>query len=397
MKNIKNNPNAVQHKRQRQYMKLSSIIDNEMQNTNNGFPFDVFPEAVKIKPQFENLNKPETLLNHIGEIKEQAVKKNENKGLFKVKTANQWIEQAKTRPIPKMLFGELWFENELCILFADTNLGKSILAVQISNSISKGNCIPGFKMGAEKQPVLYFDFELSDKQFESRYSENFEHHYNFDDDFLRVEINPDADIPEKESFESFLDRSLEKNIIESGTKILIIDNITYLKNETEKSKNALPLMKNLKALKSKYGLSILVLAHTPKRDLSKPITRNDLAGSKMLINFVDSCFSIGESHTDKNIRYIKQIKARNTEIIFDAGNVAVCQIHKPYNFLEFEFLNFGTEREHLKQLSESDKAELETNILELKKENPSMSLRDIAKQLGTNAMKVKRTIERNEL
>ena len=34
----------------------------------------------------------------------------ESKGLFTVKTASRWIEQAKTRPIPKMLFGELWFE-----------------------------------------------------------------------------------------------------------------------------------------------------------------------------------------------------------------------------------------------------------------------------------------------
>ena len=36
----------------------------------------------------------------------------ESKGLFTVKTASRWIEQAKTRPIPKMLFGEFWFEGE---------------------------------------------------------------------------------------------------------------------------------------------------------------------------------------------------------------------------------------------------------------------------------------------
>jgi len=352
-------------------------------------------EAKKLNPQFEDLNKPETLLNHIQELENKAENKKENKGLFKVKTANQWIEQAKTRPIPKMLFDVLWYENELCICFADTNLGKSILAVQIGNSISKSEYIKGFKLEAKKQTVLYFDFELSDKQFENRYSVKFNQHYIFDNDLIRVEINPDADIPENSNFEIYLNKSLEQSIKETGAKILIIDNLTYLKNETEKSKNALPLMKHLKALKSKYGLSILVLAHTPKRDLSKPITRNDLAGSKMLINFVDSCFSIGESHTDKNIRYIKQIKARNTEIIFDTENVAVCQIHKPHNFLEFEFLNFGAEREYLKQFSESDKAEMETNILELKKQNPSMSLGQIAKQLGTNKMKVKRVLDRN--
>lgn len=316
----------------------------------------------------------------------------ENKGLFLVKTASRWIELAKNRPIPKMLFGEFWFEGELCILFADTNLGKSILGVQIGNSISKGESIKGFKIEARKQSILYFDFELSDKQFENRYSLKFEQHYNFDNDFIRVEINPDADIPEKQSFEDYLDHSLEKSIIETGAKVLIIDNITYLKSDTEKAKDALPLMKHLKSLKNKYDLSILVLAHTPKRDLTKPITRNDLSGSKMLINFCDSAFTIGESHTDKNLRYLKQIKVRHTECIYDAENVCVCQIDKPFNFLKLEFLNFGTEWEHLKQHSESDRKKQISEVLELKKQN--ISNIEIARRFGVSEGAIRKWIKK---
>lgn len=336
---------------------------------NTNFEFDKYSIGVDdIKTEVEQLLK-------------QGSEAKESKGLFTVKTASRWIEQAKTRPIPKMFFGELWFEGELCILFADTNLGKSILAVQIGNSISKGEQIRGFKFETSKQPILYFDFELSDKQFENRYSIKFEQHYNFDNNFIRVEINPDAVIPENQTFEDYLNHSLERSITETGAKVLIIDNLTYLKNETEKAKDALPLMKHLKALKNKYGLSILALAHTPKRDLSKPITRNDLQGSKMLINFCDSSFSIGESSNDKNTRYIKQIKARNTEIIYDTENVCICHIEKPYNFLQFEFLNFGTEREHLKQISESEKSEIENSIRELLQAEPGITAYAIAKRL----------------
>ena len=287
---------------------------------------------MELKPQFE-FNKYGIGVEDIQAEAEQLIKQGdeakENKGLFTVKTASRWIEQAKTRPIPKMLFGEFWFEGELCILFADTNLGKSILAVQISNSISKGEQIRGFKLETTKQSILYFDFELSDKQFENRYSIKFEQHYSFDNNFIRVEINPDAAIPENQTFEDYLNHSLERSIAETGAKVLIIDNLTYLKNETEKAKDALPLMKHLKALKNKYGLSILALAHTPKRDLSKPITRNDLQGSKMLINFCDSSFSIGESNTDKNIRYLKQIKQRNTEQIYDAEMLLFVKLISP--------------------------------------------------------------------
>lgn len=264
--------------------------------------------------------------------------------------------------MPKMLFGEFWFEGELCILFADTNVGKSILAVQIADAVSKGYGLSGIPLETEAQKVTYFDFELSDKQFEAHYSEKrgndeyFTNHYQFNENFYRAEINPDVDIPQRfESFEDYLNFSLKYTIASAGAKILIIDNITYLKSETERAKDALPLMKYLKELKRKFNLSILALAHTPKRDLSKPITRNDLQGSKMLINFCDSSFAIGESAKDKGLRYLKQIKVRNAEIKYDIDNVYLCQIQKPANNLNFEFLSFGKEREHLRDLSERPK------------------------------------------
>jgi predicted ATP-dependent serine protease len=252
-------------------------------------------------------------------------------------------------------------------LFADTNVGKSILAVQIANLI------------AGLQPVLYFDFELSDKQFEARYSKEYTDHYQFSNHFYRAEIDPDGDFEGFDSFEDYLIHFLEKTIVKAGIKILIIDNITYLKNETEKAKYALPLMKQLKALKKKYGLSILVLAHTPKRDLSKPITQNDLQGSKMLINFCDSAFAIGASQVDSNIRYLKQIKQRNTEQLYGADNVMVFQIVKPSNYLFMEFIGYNSEREHLKIFTERDREKMieETKLLSSK----GKSQRQIAAEL----------------
>jgi RecA-family ATPase len=318
--------------------------------------------------------------------------------LFTVKTANEWLKEAKSTPIAQMLFGELWYENELCILFADANLGKSILAVQIADSISRGRQVAGFKMEAAKQPVLYFDFELSHKQFEIRYaiqdkvSKTCHDHYMFDDNLKRVEIDSDTQMPDNTSFEDFLNYSLEASIIEHHSKILIIDNITYLKDETEKSKHASQLMKHLKALKKKYGLSILALAHTPKRDSSKPISRNDLQGSKMLINFVDSCFAIGESFKDKRLRYLKQLKARNTQIIYDMDNVAIFEIQMPYNFLEFNFVGFGTEQEHLKPFSEKEKEDLVAQVKELHKQG--LSQRKIADELKISIGAVNKYIKK---
>ena len=311
----------------------------------------------------------------------QQLKASKPADLLEVKTANKWIEQASRRPIPRMLFSEFWFEQELCILFADTNVGKTILAVQIADSISRGQSIPGFKLETKAQKVIYCDFELNDKQFQSRYSRNYEYPYQFSDNFLRVEINPDADFPEDASFEFALSNAIERVITDTGAKIVIIDNITYLRHENERAKDALPLMKHLKRLKSKYNLSLLVLAHTPKRDLTKPLTRNDLQGSKVLMNFCDSSFAIGESSSDSSFRYIKMIKVRSTEHIYDSYNIMVCQITKPDNFLHFNFLHLDSEYKHLKMVTERDREILEEEVRGCILEDPSISAYAIAKRL----------------
>src|ERR1700742_2477116 len=64
--------------------------------------------------------------------------------VFTLFTGNRWIELGERVPDPKMLFGEFWRQGELCILFADTNAGKSVLAVQIGDSISRGRAVGPF-------------------------------------------------------------------------------------------------------------------------------------------------------------------------------------------------------------------------------------------------------------
>jgi RecA-family ATPase len=370
--------------------KIESFSSNNLEGGEHGI--DTPLNDAKPVYEFDKYNiGVEEITNEAERLIKQGNDAQECKGLLTVKTANDWIEQAKTRPVPKMLFDAFWFQSEISILFADTNLGKSILAVQIGDSISKGEKISGFKLEAQKQPILYFDFELSDKQFENRYSIEFKRHYNWDENFMRVEINPDAAIMEGQSFEDYLNYSIERCIIETGAKVLIIDNLTFLNSDNEKAKAALPLMKHLKVLKNKYELSILILAHTPKRDMSKPINRNDLAGSKMLINFCDSAFSIGESSIDKNLRYLKQIKQRNTEQVYDAENVCICQIDKPHNFLLFEFVDFGKESQHLKQYTEKDKEDVIAKVIELT--NKGLSLREVGAEMGFSHSKVQRILK----
>lgn len=318
-------------------------------------------------------------------------------GLFELQTFNACLEEAKNMPIPNMLLSELWYEEEVCILFADTNTGKSVLALQIGDSISKGMAILGLKMEAQRKIVLYLDFELSKKQLEKRCSEEYKNHYTFDEQYIRLTLSTNPELPKGKTFESFLFDSLEEAINVKGAKVVIIDNITYLTDQLEQAKGALPLMKKLKELAVKYKLSMLILAHTPKRDTSKELSANDLHGSKMIMNFCDSSIAIGKSATDENIRYLKQIKERSTSKLYGSNNVMVFKLEQPKNCLQFFFEGFGVERSFLWIPTKMEKEQLKEDIINLKKSNAQLSNREIARQLGTNHKRVGRVLKQLKL
>lgn len=318
----------------------------------------------------------EELIKHLTILK--TIEQAENVGMFVVKTANQTIKDASLRPNPKPLWLTLWYEGEACCLFSDSNLGKSIYGVQIATSI------------AEEQKVLYFDFELSDKQFQLRYTDEQGALYEFPNNLYRVEINPET--LNTTNFEEMVISNIEQTAVQTKTKVLIIDNLTYLCIAAEKGDVAGSLMSRLMALKKKYGLSMLILAHTPKRCLSNPITQNDLAGSKKLFNFFDSVFAIGKSAKDNNLRYIKQLKVRYGSFTYDSDNIIIYSIEKVGSFLHFVCTGYSTEREHLKEPTDKDASEISDRVKELA--STGKTYRSIATELGISVSKVQRTLKK---
>lgn len=300
-------------------------------------------------------------------------------GIFKIKTANQTVEEAIKQPKPITLWKNLWYEGEVCCLFSDSNLGKSVYAVQIAQHIAKS------------RKVLYFDFELTEKQFQERYTDEFNQAHIFPQDLYRVEINHEEIDPTRYD-EALLD-GIEQAALQKGADILIIDNLTYLCSCSEKGEIAGLFMTKLSSLKHKHGFSILVLAHTPKRFLSNPITQNDLAGSKKLYNFFDSCFALGQSVKGESYRYIIQLKVRYGALTYGKNNVIICTVEKKGDFLQFVEQGYSTEREHLREKGE-DRKEFSERVRSLV--DKGYSEREIATQLGCNKSRVHRALEQRK-
>ena len=256
-------------------------------------------------------------------------------GMLTLRTANRTLKIAAMRPDPEDLYNGLWYEGEVCCLFADSNVGKSIYAVQMADEI------------AQLRNVLYVDCELSDKQFQLRYTDRETGQlHQFPETLIRAEINPSK--MDMKNFEEQIINDIERAAQQAAADTIMIDNLTYLCNSSEKGDQAGIFMMKLMNLKMKYNWSLLIIAHTPKRNMTNPITQNDLAGSKKLYNFFDSVFAIGKSAADSKLRYVKQVKVRAGEYRYDADNVIVYEIEHEADNVRFAFKGFAKESEHLK-------------------------------------------------
>ncbi len=336
-------------------------------------------ELNKVVPQVpEDLPAEENPVADILEEVEKAKRAPKVAGILTIKSANDWIEDAAKRPDPKLYFHGLIVQYENTVIFASSNVGKSILAVQIAEDI------------AWTEKVYYLDLELADKQFQMRYTDpDTGAVHVFPPGFMRAEVDPEliggADL-EQEILDSI------EEAAKQGTKFIIVDNLTFLCHDAEKSAQASEFMMKLIRLKKKYGLTTIVIAHTPKRRGYEPITQDDLAGSSKLISFFDAGIALARSARDNNLRYLKQVKVRTGEYKYDGDNVIVYDLNKVDGFLRFEVQGYAKEEEHLKFGNPSDDLEEIYDILRLQKQGKS--LRDIAKTLDISLGKVQRRLKK---
>lgn len=295
--------------------------------------------------------------------------------------ASEWLDDAIQTPPAEPLFGPYWRRGELSILFSTTGLGKSALATQIAESLARGAAIAPFDnpemRRIEPQRVLYLDCELNSDQFAARYSlvnstdQKYEQHYQFSPDLIRSELSWDGRVID--GYKGFSDMffcNIADQLDLHHARILIVDNVTFLDRRSTSNANiALSIMRALSILKRDDQISILVLAHTPKRRPFMPLDERDLQGSINLANFADSMFAMGGSRRSNSLRYLKQIKVRSGRHEFDSRCVPVFDLGKfdnaaalklsdmppADNFLGLKFVNFARESEHLELPTESGK------------------------------------------
>ena len=293
--------------------------------------------------------------NPLGAIEAEAEKARrapDKVGIMAIKSANDWVDDGLAAPDPKMYFHGLIVEHECTVVIASSNSGKSIFCTQLAEAV------------AREEKVLYIDCELSTKQFQMRYVEkdtNIIH--RFPDNLLRAELRPD-DIVDTGLEQAILD-SMAEAAEKKGIRHIFVDNITFLLNDSEKGESAGAFMKKILYLKRLYGLTLVIVGHSPKREPRTPMTQNDLAGSAKLMNFFDAGIAIGRSAQDNLLRYVKQVKVRTGAFQYDSDNVILYRLQQVQGYTQFVFQDYVKEADHLRPKNEFTEAEDLQELIDL--------------------------------
>lgn len=291
-------------------------------------------------------------------------------GSFRVASMNEYLEKAKLLPPLVVLYPNIVLEGDLCIIFGQSGIGKTIFAMQVAREIA-----------AKGKRVLYLDFEMSERQLALRYNTP-----NFPSTFFRAELKTDSLV------DNIL-MEIERAAVENHAEVLFIDNITALGQSLDKGLEAGTLMTSLNALKKEHGWTLVVLNHVPKRySGAMPLSLEAIQGSAKLNQLVDDAIGLGVSSKDHSVVYVKQCKWRNGEMELYADHVAVYERTKDeLGNLGFSFRDYGSERELLAVETGNGQDDLKASVSSL--HGQGCTQQQIADQLHISQSKVSRILK----
>ena len=235
---------------------------------------------------------------------------------------------------PKELFGSYLYQGELGLLVGNDNESLSILANDIAFFVGGGGH-EWTNFESPKLPTLYVDTQMTAQQFAQRYQGAFNY---VPTTYARASVDA-LSVDGKKVLSAIISQIIKMQGNNNSPKFVIIDHVSPPLFKIAEIKT---FVRELKAVKEQYGLTVLLVSNCLKKN-KKPIVEDTLGTSKVILSFVDSAFAIGSSLQGDDIRYIKQLKARECQ---KEDSVMTVRIkNEPY--LSFKYIEMTNEKIHI--------------------------------------------------
>ena len=242
---------------------------------------------------------------------------------------------------PQMVFDEFWREGELALLFGESGVGKSLLAMQLARTLAAGGDIPWFRMDCAAGKTLYVDLSMSDRQFASRNSYLGK---KGDERALPVSKRMYCDRPDDEGE---LIEWLERQIATEKLKYVIIDDLSSLMRTCDGTRETMAVMRGLRRICGRFGVSILVVVQSEAPKANARVSERDLGRQRVLCRLADSVFAIGHHRSRSGYVSLVQMRSRSSSVKWTVHNAIPARVEETCGIalLRFEMEVSEEERE----------------------------------------------------
>jgi hypothetical protein len=200
------------------------------------------------------------------------------------------------------LFDDFWREGELALFFGPASGGKSVLALQLGDALARGGGLLGFGNPRGRRRVLYVDLLHTEEQFQMRCVGGSVRH--------RFPMNLFRDRPPSLSQ---LFEWLRANVLAHKIQVVIIDDLSAVRNTNDGVRETLGLMRKLRELRDELGISILAITDSAE-PTRRTIGERELGRSRMLCSVADSVFAIGRGLDRPEDFYLIQTGSRSSAV-----------------------------------------------------------------------------------
>lgn len=293
-----------------------------------------------------------------------------------VKSVAEAWEQCAKEPAPVPLLNGLLFEGQIHCLVGAPSAGKSRLAWEWACDWAK-----------EGISTAFIDLEDDRRAAMNRLSRQTASQ-------LKYLKHMTLDMPELRSqaaqrgcpFPEYLLGQIVYIARMHGIKRMIIDSLSALGASSNSMEEAQQFMQLLRHVMKTMKLTVVITAHSRKRDTSMPIELHDLLGSTGYAAQFDSVSALACGNLNgEAVTYLKSVKLRGGELAYGANNVLTMRTRKTAarEDLRFEVIGCFPERQLLKTpvYKQEVIAQQREDLTEVFKES-GKSIRKLAKEYG---------------
>ncbi|HYJ90919.1 MAG TPA: AAA family ATPase [Pyrinomonadaceae bacterium] len=255
------------------------------------------------------------------------------KGRVRLRRMNECFVKTDHLPRAEALFDAFWREGELALLFGPAGIGKSVLAMQVAEAVARGRGIGRFAMPMYRRRVLYVDLVMSDAEIQRRYS----YRAGVMGELKTYKFSGSLYHDRPEDI-SKLGDWLREAVREDGIRVVVVDDLSAVRQTADGTRETLRLMRELKKVKEELGISILVLADSMEPRRGSTGSEADLGRSRVLCDVADSVFAMGRAGRNASDRRLVQLRSRNAEPVWNAYNGPIGRMGRlDDGFLGFTF------------------------------------------------------------